>query len=393
MKSRMFSVICLMTVLSIHIGKTQMVTTLAQEGSNITDALVMDAAGNLYGSYFNTAYNGAAVYKMTPGGDISVFADGFSSCNGLDFDSQGNLYVVDFTASPGSHQVYRLDANGEKTAFGPVISGASGILFHPENDTLYVSQYNSNRISKLAPDGTVSVFVDDSNLNGPVGMAFDAENNLYVANFNDGEIYRVSENGDELTLIADLPNSSFWGVGFITYASGYIYATGIGVHKIFKVSLDGEVIEYAGAGVAGVLDGPADIAQFNKPNGITTNPGQDTIYISGWDSQAVRMITETPNSLEEFSFEESKNPFQLYQNSPNPFVESTSINYSLGRPMDVTFEVLTLDNRIVKSITKYNQATGDHEFSLNKEHLSAGTYLLRMVSSDYQTAIKMTIVE
>ena len=42
-----------------------------------------------------------AVYRITPGGDVSVFYEGFGRPQGLAFDSRGRLHVVDAIASRG----------------------------------------------------------------------------------------------------------------------------------------------------------------------------------------------------------------------------------------------------------------------------------------------------
>ena len=159
----------------------QMVSTIAGPQTGINDALVMDSVGNIYGSDFGVSTTGgSSVYKIDNAGVVTTFSTGYSSCNGLAFDHSGNLYVVDFTSANQNHQVYKLDANGNKTAYGPKISGASGIIFDPLSDTLYVSQYTggTNSISKLAPDSSVTMYCNHSNLNGPVGMVFDNEDRL-----------------------------------------------------------------------------------------------------------------------------------------------------------------------------------------------------------------------
>ncbi len=288
----------------------QTVTTFVGPDIHVNDALIMDSDGNLFGSQFNQS-GGSAVYKITPDGTVSVFSDGFSAANGLDFDHDGNLYVVDYTSNIANHQIYKLNSFGEKTPYGPTIAGASGILFDPLSDTLYVTEYtNGDKILKLAPDGGLVTYCEDDRLNGPVGMAFDDNNILYVANFTDGDIYKITHGGDSLTLIADLPNVSYWGVGFLAYASGYLYATGIGKHKIYQVSLDGEVVDFAGSGVPGLKDGSADTAQFNRPNGITTNAAQDTIYVSDFQTKSIRMISSITTGINDKTYQTKTKDFE-----------------------------------------------------------------------------------
>lgn len=368
----------------------QNVTTMVGS-SGINDALVVDSIGNIYGADFGVSSTGSSsVYKIDTAGVVTTFSTGYSSCNGLAFDHQGNLYVVDFTSSNQNHQVYKLDDTGVKTAYGPKISGASGIIFDPLSDTLYVSQYtsSSNRISQLAPDGTVSLYCDHNDLNGPVGMAYDDNHNLYVANFSDGEIYKITHQGDSLEFIGQVPKSGSWGIGFLTYASGYLYATGIGVHKVYQISTNGMVTEFAGTGTAGDLDGDAQTAQFTRPNGIATNAAQDRLYISDYGTKNIRLITGIISGLT--SVEDSDN-FD-FKNYPNPFIDGTTFTYELVRSADVVLEVVALDGSIVFQKFIRNQSKGKHQYYWNTEKLNAGMYLVKLMSGGEVATRKVNVV-
>ena len=387
----LFTQIFIIFTISISISQAQMVTTIAGPNSNINDALIMGDDGNIYGSYFSNTNNGA-IYKITPDGNVSLFSDGYSACNGLDFDHEGYLYVVDFTSNINTHQIYKLDENGNKAAYGPNVQGASGIIFDPNSDTLYISSYNSNvnAILKMSPDGNVINYCNHSDLNGPVGMAFDDEGILYVANFTDGEIYTVSHGGDSLTLLANIPSSSWWGVGFITYASGYIYATGIGKHIVYQISLDGNVIEYAGTGQAGLEDGQAQTAKFNRPNGITTNAAQDTIYISDYTTQAIRMITETPVGISNLEWKQDKG-FELFQNYPNPVKGTTTISYSIKKAAQIEIKLISSEGRIIKTWgSKYHQ-TAKYELEIDLSDMASGLYFYSLESNGIIESKKLMI--
>lgn len=374
---------------------TQTVRTITGPNSGINDALVLDNKGNIYGSDFGNSSTGASsVYKIDSAGVISTFSTGYSSCNGLALDHNNNLYVVDFTSITSTHQIYKLDSLGNKTPYGPNISGASGIIFDPLSDTLYVSQYNgtsSNQISKLSPDGSITLHCNHSLLNGPVGMAFDSKNVLYVANFNDGEIYKVSNNGDSLTLIANIPNVSFWGVGFITYANNYLYATGIGTHKIYKISLTGGLSVLAGSGTPGTLDGPAPMAEFSRPNGIATNLNQDKLYISDMNTNSVREVSGIQSSLNNKSNQYLSN-FKLHQNFPNPSNNFTEIKYSLSENSYVQLQLFSKDGKLLKTLSSSNQRKGKHSYSINTNKYKSGLYYYKLVCNGNSETKKLVII-
>ena len=53
----------------------------------------------------------------------------------------------------------------------------------------------------MTPAGAVSTFVS-SGLNGPVGLAFDAAGNLYVANYGNSTISKVTPAGVVSTFVS-----------------------------------------------------------------------------------------------------------------------------------------------------------------------------------------------
>jgi hypothetical protein len=75
-----------------------------------------------------------SIYKITPAGDISVFATGFTTILAIDFDDAGNLYVLQNTTegdfpTPATGNVVRIDPSGNRSII------ASG-LFLPTGMTL-----------------------------------------------------------------------------------------------------------------------------------------------------------------------------------------------------------------------------------------------------------------
>lgn len=84
------------------------------------------------------------VYRVTPGGDLSVVASGLSAVLGLTYDSQGRLYALQMSTVkgsgpvPGSGNVVRMTVSG---TWEPVATGLffpTGMTFGPDG-MLYVS--------------------------------------------------------------------------------------------------------------------------------------------------------------------------------------------------------------------------------------------------------------
>ena len=76
-----------------------------------------------------------SLYRISPGGDVTRWVDGFGRPQGLAFDTHGVLHVVDALA--GDSGVYRLSSDGQRTL---VASGAGliGVAFDPTDGTMTV---------------------------------------------------------------------------------------------------------------------------------------------------------------------------------------------------------------------------------------------------------------
>jgi SMP-30/Gluconolactonase/LRE-like region len=124
---------------------TRVVDFSASQGHNVPTADVYHD-GNFYVSNLSTfpVTGNSKVYKVTPGGDISVVASGLSAVLGLAYDSQGRLYALEMSTVPnqgpvpGSGMVVRMTAAG---TWEPVATGLffpTGMTFGPDG-MLYVS--------------------------------------------------------------------------------------------------------------------------------------------------------------------------------------------------------------------------------------------------------------
>ncbi len=76
------------------------VNTLAEVDGG-SGGMSIDADGNIYSSDFGSKLGsggtaGTRVFRITPDGATSVFADGFEGASGSEIDNDGNLYVANF---------------------------------------------------------------------------------------------------------------------------------------------------------------------------------------------------------------------------------------------------------------------------------------------------------
>jgi len=245
----------------------------------VNDGLSIDSLGNIYASNVGdtlnndfTEFSGTGLIKIAADGSISLLSDQMAGPLGNAVDSLGNVYVSNIN----DKTIKKVSPDGITTVFAQLDVYPSGIVIDNENNLL-VASYNNNNITKVTTTGGISLYSSDEKLNGPVGIVFTPDKQLYVANYNDGNIYSVSTTG-EAEFLAHVDGPDFFNIGYMTYASGNLYTSGIGAHKLYKISLDGEVTLLAGTGEAGLDDGDAITATFACPNGITADPYGDTLY-------------------------------------------------------------------------------------------------------------------
>ncbi len=249
---------------------------------SFSDGLAIDRKGNLYGSDFY----GNTVYKMSPSKEVTVFADGLISPNGIGINKDEEIYVCDHLGNT----IYKYSQEGIQLDSIPAISPAGIKRIPGTNDMLFV-EYNTNTINLLSEDNTITKLHEGSPINGPAGIAFDRRGNTYIGNFNDRKIYKYKDGA--LSFIAELPaeapNANF--LGFLTYAKGFLFATQLGEHKIYKINPNKENdFEVFAGSTLGNNDGDISEATFNFPNGILASSNGKFLYVSDAGTSNLRII-------------------------------------------------------------------------------------------------------
>jgi sugar lactone lactonase YvrE len=171
--------------------------------------IAIDRGGNL----FICDWDAHGVYKVTPGGEVSCFAeadeDGTHKMqfpNFCVFDDQGHLYVSDTGTSRRNAQIYnpdgkifRISPRGHCELFADGLYQANGLAMHRGEPALYVIQSAVDNVLRLEikADGRLGkVSAHARNLDGlPDGMAFTESGDLLVVTGLHEIIYRVTTRG------------------------------------------------------------------------------------------------------------------------------------------------------------------------------------------------------
>ncbi len=302
---------------------------------NISDDLIYGPNGEIYGSDFN----GDSVFKINPDGTVSAFVSGIQNPNGLAFNNNQNLYVVGW----GEGTIWKVDPSGTKQVLINGLANPSGLIQMLNEDTLLFSTPINNSISKLTLDGIVVPYIVDNQLNDPVGLDYNDNGELIIANYSDNRIFKV-EGDESLSLIVNI-SATPQGIGYIECLGDYIFATMFSSNKIYRTDYDGNFVLVAGS-TLGSVDGDASVAQFNNPNGILFTTNGDSILVSDYGTGALRVITD----LDLISSIEGKLPVVLenIQVFPNPASEKLLLEFSIQEPLTmISWELIDATGRVI----------------------------------------------
>jgi len=301
--------------------------------------LAVDGAGNVYVA----DTSGETVRKITSAGVVTTLAGfaglrgttdaignaaRFSSPTGVSVDSSGNLYVADFT----NNLIRKVAPDGTVSTLAGsrgnagYINGASsaarfnspGGLTIDHLGTMYVADTGNNTIREINSSGVVTTFggsaVDTSTpyrdgltniarFSQPGGVAADDAGNLYVTDTANSVIRKITPDGVVSTLAGTAGTFNMIDgngtsaafnqpVGISVDSTGTIYVADTQNAAIRKITADGTVTTFAGAGQAGsrgTTDGNGSVARFNEPSGMAVDQAGN-IYVADTFNNMIRKV-------------------------------------------------------------------------------------------------------
>lgn len=227
--------------------------TAAGDPKELYAGVIRDAAGNLYGTgCTGGAANRGVVYKLDPEGRQTALytftggADGDCPYAGLILDAAGNLYgTTRYAGTAHAGVVYRVDPAGQQTVLSYFPSSANGAV--PQSGVIDDSAGNlygttagggtSNQgvVYKLDPSGHETLlysFTGGADGGGPWGVIRDAAGNLYGTTTsggtaNSGVVFKLDPSGRH-TVLYPFTGGADGGTpsaGVIGDAAGNLYGT------------------------------------------------------------------------------------------------------------------------------------------------------------------------
>lgn len=227
------------------------------------------------------------IRKISPGGSVTTWAgaagaagsaDGpagsarFNSPAGLAIDSSGNLYVADMM----NHTIRKIGADGAVTT----LAGSPG------------------------NGGTADGAGSSARFQEPVGVAVDANGNIYVADSGNSAIRKITAGGVVSTVAGvagetghndgSASDARFDGpYGVAVDRLGNIYVADTFNHTIRRITSGGNVSTFAGqVGQSGSADGFGTGAQFSGPAGIAVDSA-GSVYVTETANHLLRIISSS----------------------------------------------------------------------------------------------------
>ena len=308
---------------------------------NSPNGVAVDSAGNLY--IADTSNH--RIRQVAPAGTISTVAGtgtaGSSGDSGpatsarlnspsaVALDSSGNLYIADQSNNrirkvTSGGTISTLAGSGTRTFSGDAGQATSAALNAPygvavdSNGYVYITDQYNYRVRKVATDSTISTFAGNglyriggdgapatsAQLSTPRGMVADAAGNLYIADYANNRVRKVTPGG-AITTIAGTGVYGYSGdsgpatTAMLAYpggvaldAAGSLYVGDQGNHRVRKIDTSGLITTVVGTGSAGSSGdgGPATAAQLNNPRGVVFD-SSGNLYIADSSNNRVRKVT------------------------------------------------------------------------------------------------------
>jgi hypothetical protein len=258
-------------------------------------------------------------------------------CISVGSDALGFVYIAE------TDRVWRVAQDGVSAMIAGGVSVTSGnggparwaqlqvpkgVAVDLTTNVTYIADTFNGLIRRVSPNGTIDRFAGTgtnayggdgysslmAQLSFPVSVSTSPFGDVYIADTGNQRIRVVRANGTIATLAGNGligPSVGYTGDGgpgtaaqlhapaHVTVdASGNLYVTDAGSHRIRKMSADGAVQLVAGAGGASMSGdgGSALDANLQDPHGIALD-GAGNIYVSDWDGCTVRCINASTGNI------------------------------------------------------------------------------------------------
>lgn len=254
-------------------------------------------------------------------------------------DSKGNLYIADTLnnvvrkVAAGTGIITTFAGTGKAGYKGDNGPAASAELSFPTGlaldsaGNLYIADTQNNVVREVsATTGVITSIAGNGNntfsgdnglatragLNMPQGLAFDGAGNLYIADYYNFRIRKITANTGIITTVAGNGTSNYSGDGAQAVSAGIAWVAGIAVNAAGDIYLSdsthsvvrkvtansGLISTIAGDGTSGFAGngGPATAAEFRENSGLALDSAGN-LLIADLGNNMVRAISATTGKI------------------------------------------------------------------------------------------------
>lgn len=285
----------------------------------------MGSAVNASGNIYVTDSFNSAIREVTPGGLVTTltgtgnvgYLDGtlsvaqFYAPSGIAVDAQNNVYVAD----RGNNLIRKITAAGVVSTFAG--GGSAGLtngtstaasfntptaLATDAAGNVYVADKGNNAIRKITPEGVVTTFagsttkgyVNDTGTSAlfdrPSGIALDAAGNVYVADFGNNAIRKITPAGVVTTYAGDQGSDLVGAPTALAIDKDGTLFIADGNGRVLSITAAKVLHVLAGtSGTSGLVNGAGKNALFSNPQGVAVD-ASGNIYVSDYNNNQIRKI-------------------------------------------------------------------------------------------------------
>ncbi|MDF2520725.1 MAG: hypothetical protein K0R84_1353 [Clostridia bacterium] len=203
--------------------------------------LTVDKENNIY------AAGKDKVFKISPRGEVTELAGGFSCADDLRLDLQGNIYLTDsyenrvYRITPDLKKSIYIDSDESRDKLG---SGwhITGITFDNRYENLYIARMKKGEILKypINPDGSPGepeIILND--IKEPDHLEMDKQGRLYITLFRSGSLIRADSMGS-VEYLCD--GEMHYATGIVLGRSGFdeksAYVADYGDHVVYQIGIE-----------------------------------------------------------------------------------------------------------------------------------------------------------
>lgn len=435
-----FAAYCNAQVIVTYAGSS--VAGFGGDGAAATNAklgeptgVAMDKKGNLFiadqleGRIRKVDHAGIITTVAGSGGPAGYNGDAMPATDallnwpeGVAVDKTGNVYIAD----QNNQRIRKVDTSGIITSIAGMGSigyagdggpATAAKLYNPADvavdsaGNVYFVDQDNQAMRRISPAGIITTMAGNgtpgfsgdngpataAQLNFPQGIAVDSMGNIYIADFYNRRIRKVSAATGIITTVAGGGPGPYGDNGPATAAvisdasavgidhKGNIYIADFYSYVVRKVDTAGIITTIAGNRTEGYSGdcGPATLAQLSVLQGLTTD-ADGNVYIADFSNSRVREVTNGSPCTPAFVNNILEKDFRIF---PNPSTGQFTLQ-NVNLPDENKIEVYNMIGEWVYEAKIYDKQT-----TIDLSYQPPGVYILYLGSAEKTIVRKLIILK